>query len=168
MKTFVAALVVASAAAAAVPDCSVANFAGLLPIAMDGNGVFATCSKDINEPVSAMMNPNWIPKNLQMVKDFAKSSNCKNFYKTVTNFMLTVKPPCMLHQAGADLSTDYAGTIPFDTSIQTWTAYYTPTSAPTPKPTDAPTAAPTVAPTPKPTDAPTAAPTVAPTPNPAC
>ena len=49
--------------------------------------------------------------------------------------------------AEAALTTDVASQIPFDTSIQTWTAFYSPpTVAPTVAPTSAPTVAPTVAP----------------------
>ncbi|OQR95916.1 hypothetical protein ACHHYP_00009 [Achlya hypogyna] len=139
-----AAVAIGSVSAA---DCTILNFLGLSGVATDPNGVFATCSKDINEPVSKMMDPNWIPSSYEMVNAFAASNNCKAFYKTVADFMVTISPPCTLHQAGVTQNTDVAGKIPFDTSIATWRNYYKPTTAPptTVKPTTvAPT---TVAPT---------------------
>ncbi|OQR88854.1 hypothetical protein THRCLA_22788, partial [Thraustotheca clavata] len=105
MKT-IAILATIAASVSAIDDCSVAQFTSLLPIAMDPNGVFATCGKDINEPVTKMLNPNWIPENLEMVNAFAVSANCAKFYKTIADFMLTVNPPCMLHQAGKDTPTN--------------------------------------------------------------
>ncbi|OQS06008.1 mucin [Thraustotheca clavata] len=161
MKTAI--ILAAAAASAFAADCSVANFSGLINVATDPTGPFATCSKDVGAPLADLLNPNWIPKDGPSVVAFSKSDNCKKFFKTVTDYMGTINPPCTLHQAGKDIPTNVAAKLSFDQVVADWTAFYGPTKAPTGAPTNTPTGGPTGTPTNAPTGGPTGTPTSVPT-----